>query len=113
MQVSNFTIKHKIISILLFALLMWMAWPAGGFASLLFIGWLPLLWLERNVLEQKRSGLKVRLFRWTYLAFILFNLATTWWIYFASGGGMVGAVLANSLLMAGVFNMFHWERERR
>lgn len=112
MQVSNFTIKHKIISILSFALLMWMAWPAGGFAPLLFIGWLPLLWLEQNVLEQKRAGVKVRLFWWIYLAFILFNLATTWWIYFASGGGMVGAVLANSLLMAGVFNVFHWVHKR-
>ncbi len=112
MQVSNFTIKHKIISILLFALLMWMAWPAGGFAPILFIAWLPLLWLEKNVLEQKRAGVKVRLFRLTYLAFILFNLATTWWIYFASGGGMVGAVLANSLLMAGVFGLFHWVHKR-
>ena len=83
---------------MLFTLLMWMAWPAGGFAPLLFVGWIPLLWLEQKVLEQKRAGVKMRLLGWTYLAFILFNLATTWWIYFASGGGMVGAVLANSLL---------------
>ena len=112
MQVSNFTIKHKLLSVLLFALLMWMAWPAGGFAPLLFIAWIPLLWLEYKVVEQKRIGNNARLFWWSYFGFLLFNLATTWWIYFASGGGMAGAVLSNSLLMAAVFNLFHWVHRR-
>ena len=93
---------------LLTATLLWAGWPSGGMAPLLFIALAPLLLVEKNIYEQKKKGQRVRLFGYSYLTYVLFNLLTTWWVWFASPFGMVGAVLANALLMAGVFQVFHW-----
>jgi apolipoprotein N-acyltransferase len=98
---------HQLIAVLSFVLISWLAWPAGGFAPLLFVAWIPLLFLEESFTVARREGLKVRFFPIVYLAFFLFNLATTWWIYFASLFGMLGAVMANALLMTFVFFLFH------
>lgn len=93
------------------AVLLWAAWPAAGCAPLLFIALLPLLLLEETVYRQQSAGVKVRLFPYTYLSFLLFNLLTTWWIRFASLEGMIGAVATNALLMAVVFQLFHLTRK--
>ena len=92
------------------ALLLCLAWPTTGFAPLLLIALLPLLFLEEKITNQKRKGQKVKLFKWSYLCFLIFNLLTTWWIYFASDWGMVMAVVCNSLFMATVFQLFHITR---
>lgn len=97
----------RILAVILFAILSWLGWPASGFAPLLFVAWIPLLAYEDSVAERKRDGFRIRFFPLTYLAFFLFNLITTWWIYFASPFGMMGAVMANALIMTFVFWMFH------
>jgi apolipoprotein N-acyltransferase len=94
------------------SLLLWAAWPAAGFAPLLFIAFIPLLFLEDSVLKQKQSGKKVRLFWYNYLTFFLFNILTTWWIWFASPFGMLSAVAANALIMTFVFQLFHISRRK-
>ena len=98
---------RKILAVVLFAALSWLGWPAGGFAPLLFVAWIPLLALEDTLSEERRSGKKSKRFTLFYLGFFLFNLLTTWWIYFASPFGMAGAVLANALLMTFVFLLYH------
>ncbi len=91
---------------------MWLAWPARGFAPLLLVALLPILFLENRILLQKQVGIKVKLFKWNYLSFLIFNLLTTWWIYFASDWGMVMAVTCNALFMSTVFQLFHLTRLR-
>lgn len=100
--------RTKTVAGLLTAVLLWMAWPAAGFAPLLFIALVPLLWLENETVKQKQAGKKPRFFLYSYLCFLIFNLLTTWWIWFASPFGMCGAVFANALLMAAVFQLFHF-----
>lgn len=104
------TAGRKVFFCVLTAALLWAAWPAAGFAPLLFIAFVPLLLAEKNIFEQKKAGERVRLFGYSYLAFVLFNLLTTWWVWFASPFGMMGAVLANALLMTVVFQLFHWTK---
>ncbi len=94
------------------AFLLWAAWPANGVAPLLFVALTPLLLLENIVYHKQIQGEKSRLFLYSYLSFFLFNITTTWWIWYASAFGMFGAVMANSLLMAGVFQFFHLSRKR-
>ncbi len=91
------------LSAFLFAL----SWPVIGFSFLIFSAFVPLLFLEDKLASKptKNSGLK--LFGYSYLVFFLWNLLTTWWIYNASFGGAVMAILANALLMAIVFFLFH------
>ena len=73
--------------------MLWAAWPVSSFTLLIFVAWIPLLWLETKVKSRKKF------FGLTYIAMITWNVATTWWIWNASAPGAVGAFLANSLLM--------------
>ncbi|MBL7743334.1 MAG: apolipoprotein N-acyltransferase [Chitinophagaceae bacterium] len=60
---------------------------------LIFIAWLPLLWIEDNVSNWKKiSGL-------TYLHMLVWNILVTWWVSNASLPGALGAFFANSLIM--------------
>lgn len=104
--------SSKFIYSALFGVLSWAAWPAAGFAPLLFVAWVPLLAIEEAVLNSQKQGIKSRLYGWSYLSFFLFNILTTWWIWFASPFGMLGAVLANAAIMAGVFQLFHVVRRK-
>jgi len=87
-----------IISGVIFSL----SWPTFGFAPLLFLAFIPLLFLVENT--PKRSLFEV--FRSCLLAFLIWNIAATWWIckYHLMGGSMV--ILLNSLSMAGVMTLF-------
>lgn len=84
-----------------------LSWPTCGFPFLLFIAFVPLLYLEKQIRvnNSKRSGLK--LLGFSYIAFFIWNVYTTSWLYYASPFGMAFAVLANSLLMSLVFVFFH------
>lgn len=75
------------------SLLLWAAWPASPLTFLIFIAWIPLLWLETIVESRKKF------FGYTYITMLGWNLLTTWWIWNASPPGAAGAFLANSFLM--------------
>jgi len=98
-------IKLALLSILS-GLLMGISWPeTGNFAPLFFIALTPLLYVEYTIYQNK---LKSSLLFWNaYLAFIIFNTYTTWWIWFASDAGMIMAEVLNSLFMSTIFLWFH------
>lgn len=93
-------------------LLLWLAWPTYGFAGLLFIAFVPLLLAERNIRlgSSKKPGRKVWLL--AYLSFVIWNFATTSWLYFSTPFGMFFAVLVNALLMSLVFLFYHFVAKR-
>lgn len=84
---------HPILLALGCGLLLFAAWPVSPFTLLIFVAWVPLLWLETMVKSRKRF------FAYTYLAMLIWNLAATWWIWNASPPGAIAAFLANSLIM--------------
>lgn len=88
---------------LLSGLLLALAWPTYGFPLLLFLGFVPLLYAEHQLRHQK----SVKIFGLAYLSFFLFNIITTYWLYFSTAFGMWFAVLVNSLLMTLVFFIYH------
>ena len=100
-------ISGRLLFVIVSSLLLSAAWPAAGIAPLLFIALVPLLLVEDYISNEKKAGRKVRLFWYSYLCFFLFNIITTWWIYFASPFGMFGAVMANAFLMSFTFQLFH------
>lgn len=75
------------------AILLIAAWPASPFTLLIFVAWIPLLWIEATSCGGRRF------FGFTYLVMFLWNIATTWWIWNASPPGAAGAFFANSLIM--------------
>lgn len=77
------------------------------FTFLIFIGWIPLLVVEQKISESltaKRKALKIT--GLSYLTFFIWNILTTWWIYYASFEGLCLAVVTNSLLMCIVFTTY-------
>ena len=82
---------HPFLLSLLSGILLFAAWPVSPFTFLIFIAFIPLLWLERQ-------GSR-RFFGWVYIAMVTWNVAATWWVWNASAPGAIGAFLANSLLM--------------
>jgi apolipoprotein N-acyltransferase len=84
---------HPFFLSLLSGLLLFAAWPMSPFTFFIFFAFVPLLHLS----ELKMGRWKYFLF--IYLAMFIWNVATTWWIWYASKEGAISAFLANSLLM--------------
>lgn len=88
-------------------LLLAISWPEiGGSILSLFVAFFPLLWVEEQISKQKGLAWLAVFFQ-SYVAFFVFNLITTYWIYHASLWGACMAVICNSLFMAIVFTLFH------
>ncbi|WP_255504501.1 apolipoprotein N-acyltransferase [Mesonia sp. HuA40] len=109
------TVLQKLTYCVLSGLLLALAWPTYGFPLLLFVGFVPLLLVEYQLLqENKKSSLVLG---YAFTAFLVWNSITTFWIYYSTAFGMVFALLVNSLLMSLVFFLFHkvhhWSRNNR
>ena len=92
-------------------LLLAYSWPyIGDLEWMIFFAFIPLLWMERKISEDKPKYTSGAVFAFSYLSFLIFNVITTWWIKLASPGGMVLAVVFNSLFMAIIFTFFHFTR---
>lgn len=103
--------KHRnLILAGLSGILFWLAWPARGFAPLLFVAWIPLLFIEDYFYTHHENKGGRKLFWISYLVFLLWNFLTTWWIYNASLFGAISAIVCNALFMAFVFRLFHFTR---
>lgn len=89
-----------------------LAWPAYGFSLLLFIAWVPLLYMEHVMSSEPVRFRPGNVFAFSYVGFFTWNLLTTWWVYNASLGGAAMAIIANSFLMAVVFMLYHRVKKR-
>jgi apolipoprotein N-acyltransferase len=84
--------KNLLLS-LLSGLLLWAAWPVSPLTPLIFIAWIPLLIVADTQFRKRRFFLHV------YLTMFIWNVATTWWIWYATKPGAIGAFLVNSFIM--------------
>jgi apolipoprotein N-acyltransferase len=85
-------------------------WPMHGFPFLLFAGFVPLLFVEDYIDRSREKFYKFSLFTYAYLAFFIWNVLTTWWIWNSTIFGAIMAIILNSLFMALVFTFFHWSK---
>ncbi len=95
---------------ILSGVLLSLSWPAHGFPFLLFIALVPLLYIEDFIAKNKHNFIKASVFFYSYLTFFIWNLLTTYWIYYSTGFGAAMAVVVNSLFMAVVFHLYHLVR---
>ena len=86
-------------------LMLFFAWPVDGFPFLIFFAFIPLLWVESS-----QHAVNRQFFMLALLTTLIWNLGTTWWIYNASPEGSAMAIIANAILMAAVFYIFHLAR---
>lgn len=74
--------------------------PHSGWVAL--FAFIPLFSAEHLASEYKKKYF----FICYYIAFVLWNLSTTFWIYLATPPGAIAAILLNSLQMAIIFALF-------
>lgn len=84
---------HPLLLSVISGLLLWLSWPVSSYTPIIFIAFVPLLFAERYA--EKR----VSFFKFSFLAMLIWNTGTTWWIWNATDAGAIGAIIANSLLM--------------
>jgi len=95
------------------ALCCYLAWPPMPIFPLIFIAFIPLLYIEEN-LSKQTSSVWVRTQIWLYalLFFLIWNISTTWWIKNAAFVGVIAACLANALLMSMAFLLYHQTKQK-
>ena len=101
-------VKLNIVLVLSMTALMSLPFLVKGCGWMSLIGLVPLLLMERLA---ARRGAK-HFFWWHYLAFLLWNGVTVWWIAGATVGGAVFAIIANALQMALIFEAFRIVKRR-
>jgi len=97
--------NHKIARFLLVlssALLLSVAWYLN-LSVIIFFAFVPLLVVEAQISADNKSTKSLRLFGFSYLCFLVWNILVTWWIVYASFGGACMAFIFNALLMSLVF----------
>lgn len=93
-------------------LLLWLGWPEGGFTPFLFIAFIPLLLLEKDLTDHGGRRIGRKWFWYSYLSFMIWNLLGNWWIVYASWTGVVGTMLLNGFLMAIVMVLFRFIKNK-
>lgn len=79
------------------AICLWAGWPSSPIFPFLFLGMALFLRTAKLLIEEKAKGF--RFFGILYLGLLLWNILCTWWIYYATLGGVLMAVFANAALM--------------
>jgi len=97
--------KHLGFSILS-GLLLASAWPVNGITILIFFALIPLLIIEDEISRDKFDKKKTRIFFYSYLGFLIWNIATTWWIVYTTLPGAIFANIANSLFYSIIFILY-------
>ncbi len=102
--------KQQLFLCILSGLLFVPAWYTWGSGLFLFTAFIPLLFVEADMVERKAKGSSW--FWYPFLAFVIWNLLATWWVKNASFPGMLFAVALNSFLMAIAFWLFSQTHRR-
>ncbi len=104
---AGFRYYHLIFLSLLSGVLFTATLPVRGIPLLDFVAFVPLLLLEDHIHRNRSRYRWGAFFVLVYMAFLLWNLAGSWWLKNASIGGALLAVFVNALLMTWVFQIFH------
>ena len=86
--------------------LAWLGLPGW----LLFIAFFPLLLLDNFFVSNKKEFRGVSFWGHAFLAFLIWNGISTWWIAYATVAGALMAIIANSFLMSLVWWLGHTAR---
>lgn len=106
---------------LISALLLSISWPTYGIPFFIFFAFVPLLLMEQEISKFSKINKKGwMVFGLTYLAFFIWNVVTTGWLYHAKNPDGNNSLLAvaipvivNSLLMSFVFQLYYWYKKVR
>lgn len=102
--------NHRYLLSLLSGLMLFLSWPPHGFPLLAFFAFVPLLFVSDDITEKETKFPFWSGMWYAYIAFLLWNIGTTWWIWNITPVGSIATFLLNALFMAIVFGL--WQRFR-
>ncbi len=101
---------------LLSGLLIAASWPTNGFTPLIFIAFVPIIFLQDKIGSQQvneTTSQKVgSVFGLSFLTFLVWNALTTWWVWNSTPAGSIVMILLNSAFMATTFWLYHFTRKK-
>jgi len=103
---------HSLLLAVLSGLLFSTAWPVHGFAPLLFVAFVPLFFVEQAVADKAYKYSFIKILPYAYVAFLIWNVLTTYWVLYSTSVGGIFAMAVNSLFMAIVFSLGHVSKKR-
>ena len=103
---KEITRLNRYILSILSGFILFISFPyTGSLTFLSFFAWIPLLIVEQYITSKKYRSSKIYIH--AFIAFFIYNLGSTWWIWNASEGGAIFAIFLNALIMAFVFYIYH------
>lgn len=87
------------------------SWVTYGVTPLIFIAFVPLLLADSHIRSHYKHT-KRKIFILSYIAFLIWNIVSTWWIWNSTHVGAVLAISINSLLMSLTFLLYHLVAKR-
>jgi apolipoprotein N-acyltransferase len=99
-------LKNPFLLSFISGLLLFLAWPMSPLTPFIFIAFVPLLIIAHANIS------KWKYFFTLYIAFFIWNVSTTWWVYNASPVGAIGAFVLNSLFMCVPWLLFRWIKNK-
>lgn len=100
---------HLLILSILSGVLFTIGWPQYGYPAFLFTAFVPLLIIEDYIFRNKQIFSRYSVFFYTYPAFLIWNVLTTWWIW-NSTPAAIAAWTLNAMFMSIVMNVYHLSR---
>jgi len=94
---------HLLLLSILSGIILAVSWPENGFNLLVFVGFVPLFFVQQYLGDTNKKGI----FWYAWLAFLVWNVLTTWWVWYSTSVGSIFAMGLNSLFVAFVFYVFH------
>ena len=101
----------KVSLSLLSGLLIAAAWMIDGLIPLIFIAFVPLIFLQDYIGDDSNDD-KGNIFGLSFLTFLVWNSLTTWWVWNSTAAGAVVMLLLNSSFMAMTFWLYHYTRKK-
>jgi apolipoprotein N-acyltransferase len=101
--------KNRQIYLLLLGSAVLLSLPFYRYFSgiVLFIAWVPLLFVEDYLTQHKERYRSGRMFLLAWFTFLIWNLLTIYWIWNATIPGAIAAYIINSMIMAVAFWLIH------
>ncbi len=93
-------------------ILLSLGWTSFGPGLVLLFAFVPLLAIEEYYYKSFKASKTLAFIPYPLIAFIIWNSINTWWLWNAAPIGAIMAILINSVMMTGVFLLYHISRKK-
>lgn len=98
---------RKLILAVIAGLLLWLSWNPTGLPFLIFFAFIPLFIISDMLISEGHKNQFGIAFCYAIIAFLIWNVATTWWIFNSTGPGAIATFILNGSFMALVYAFWH------